>query len=320
MSITPSPQNPYKCRSLFVSDLHMGSRRFDAELFTRFIASYDPEKLFLGGDIIDGWKLCKRWYWPKSYVKATAYILKIAEEKQNVIYITGNHDDRLRLLPSTLNKRLKKGYGLQLLNKCIYEAADGRKFLVIHGDQFDWKILHGKLSQFGDRLFDWVTGHLLFKVNPRIRVNGKWKKFSLSKTLRKSGTRALYLIQNFEKAVFQRIEKDSVDGLICGHTHVPIVKTMNNKTYINTGSWMSDMPTALIEHLDGRFELIRCNPEAYALNRENLFDDIPDFPTDLSKAIRLEEWAQHLWPEKIKLLKQDKYTKRLPVNVQKVLD
>ena len=303
MSVTPSPLNPYKCKTLFVSDLHMGSYRFDADLFTRFLASYDPDTIYLVGDIIDGWKLRKRWHWPLSYVRSTSYLLSLAQQGKNIFYIMGNHDDRLRLLPPVINKRLKDKYGFQLLNKHIHTTEDGRKLLVIHGDQFDWKILHGRLSKWGDSVFDFITTRLLSTVSPRVRVKGKYTKFSLSKAVRKSGTHALYLLKNFEKAVLKRIEKDKVNGLICGHTHVPVQKELaEDKLYINTGSWMADTPTALIEHEDGRFELIFCNPQAYMQNANNQsVADIPFSSENMEKAKRLEEWVKHLWYKKFKI-------------------
>ncbi|MGE4313701.1 MAG: UDP-2,3-diacylglucosamine diphosphatase [Pseudobdellovibrionaceae bacterium] len=287
-------QKREECAALFISDLHMGSTHFDAPRLLTLLRSHNPRTLYMVGDIIDGWKLRKNWYWPEAYAALMREVLQMAENGTHIVYITGNHDERLRFLPQPMTRKLKNTFGITVKNELVHTGVNGKRWLVIHGDQFDWSILHGRLSRWGDHFYEWLSSTFLVFFTPRVRLEGKWKKFSLSKALRASGTHTLYLIKNFESAVFRRIQNEHVDGLICGHTHIPIIKTLEGKTYMNCGSGVGPAPTALIERLNGTFELI-----PYPSHDQRPPSELSPVSQDIkTREKELRVWIQRIWPAK----------------------
>ncbi len=252
---------PHYHRSVFISDFHMGYKGFDARAALEFLQTHDCDILYLVGDIIDGWKLRKRWFWT---AECSAIFDELAQKRKNgtkIIYIPGNHDDAVRRISPLRRYRFATTLGIGITNIAIHKTADDRKFIVMHGDQFDNILVRGKLSEWGDRLYLFFTEWTGFSPLPkRIHVEGKTVKFSLAKALmRQSKRTALALMNNLEKTIFRMIRARHVDGLICGHTHIAGATTQGDKTYINTGSWTGQTNTALVESHAGELSIL-CYP------------------------------------------------------------
>jgi len=249
-----SPRVRY--RSVFLSDFHMGAKAFDAGAVIDFLQSMECEYLYLVGDIIDGWKLKKRWYWTENCHRVIDELIRKASEGTKIIYLPGNHDDEVRHLMPLIKSRFLRKYGIRVKEKTVHTLANGKKFLILHGDQFDRSVFKGPLSKWSDRVYDrfmdLVGGH----QNIKIKIDGKYKPFSLAKSLGNHGKRALHMLNNFESAVFRAASERGVDGLICGHTHIPVIKPIRNITYANCGSWLRFGHTALTEDFEGNLALI----------------------------------------------------------------
>jgi UDP-2,3-diacylglucosamine pyrophosphatase LpxH len=267
---------PQYYRSVFLSDFHIGAKSFDAAALVSFLRSFECDKLYLVGDIIDGWKLHKRWYWTEDCNRVFDELAAKASKGTRIIFLPGNHDEEVRRVKSYARKKFCEKTGIEITDKIIHENADGRRFLVLHGDQFDRKILKGPLSQWGDRLYDTVMDWLGGYNPPTIMVKGQVKRFSLAKSLSKHGQWALHLLNNFENAVYKMACDKDVDGLICGHTHIPTIKPIKDILYANCGSWLRSGHTALIENSYGDLQLIDC-PASHEdeTTRENMFAPAP---------------------------------------------
>lgn len=250
-------------RTVFLSDLHMGAKSFDAPALLKFLQSVECKTLYLVGDIIDGWKLKKRWYWTESCSAIIDELIRKSHNGTKIVYLPGNHDDEIRRINPLMKYQLERQMQITITDKTVHRCADGKRFLILHGDQFDRAILRGPLSRWSDYLYDrWldlINGHSL----EHIRIDGRMKPFSLAKALGLQGQRALQLLNNFEQAVWRMASARQVDGLICGHTHIPVIKTMRGITYANAGSWLRRGHTALAETFDGVLTLIDW-PESFA--------------------------------------------------------
>ena len=244
-------------RSVFLSDFHMGAKTFDAAALVNFLNKIECKYLFLAGDIIDGWKLNKRWFWTRDCTRVIDALVTKRNQGTKIIYLTGNHDDEVRNFTTLSRNEIARRIGIKIKERVIHTMADGRKFVVLHGDQFDRKVLRGPLSKWGDGLYDWFTHTLgLDQKRPQVLIKGKFKPFSLAKSLSKHGQWALYLLNNFENAVYKLTQKYSADGLICGHTHIPVIKNIKGIVYANCGSWLDSGHTALVETDEGDLHLI----------------------------------------------------------------
>lgn len=264
---------PVYYRSVFLSDFHMGAKSFDAAAVLDFLHSVECKYLFLVGDIIDGWKLNKRWHWTENCSRIFDELARKAAKGTKIIYLPGNHDDEVRHIMPLTRRGFAKKLGIKITDKTVHTLADGRQFLVLHGDQFDRRILRGPLSRWSDRLYDRIMDLVDGHHPARIKIDGQIKRFSLAKTLSRHGGWALYLLNNFESAVYKMAERRDVDGLICGHTHIPVIKSIRNITYANCGSWVRTGHTALVEHHDGELELLDWPDSGahYSYEQTNLF-------------------------------------------------
>ena len=239
---------PAAFRTVFISDVHLGTRGCQAELLLDFIRHMECDTLYLVGDIIDGWKLRSGWYWPQSHNDVVQKILRLARKGVSVIYVPGNHDEAARDYCG-----IHFG-GVVIARDAIHETADGRRFLVTHGDEFDGVVQHAKWLAF---LGDWSYRTVLmlntwFNLVRRRMGFGYW---SLSAYLKVKVKNALQFIENFETAVAEEARRRGVDGVICGHIHKAEMREIQGVTYINDGDWVESC-TALVEHLDGRLEIL----------------------------------------------------------------
>lgn len=243
-------------RSIFLSDFHIGAKKFAAAPLLDFLRHHHADHIYLVGDIIDGWKLSKRWYWTETTSQIFDELFRKAQAGTKIIYIIGNHDEEVRT--HNILKRLRYAHrlGIQIKNRVIHKNADGREFLVIHGDQFDRAILRGALSRVSDRLYDLVVDIIERRRPVKIEVDGQIKRFSLSKFLSYHGQVALNILNNFENALCREAKRSDVNGIICGHTHIPALKHLKGITYANCGSWLSGKPTAIVEKVNGSLEIV----------------------------------------------------------------
>lgn len=238
-------------RTIFISDVHLGTRDCKAEELNNFLKNNTCETLYLIGDIIDGWKMQQnKLRWKQSHTNVIRRILGAAKRDTKVIYIAGNHDEFLRpLLPYNI------AFGnIEVHNSYDHVGIDGKKYLVTHGDLFDGITrLAPWLSFLGDKAYDFILA-----VNSRynwIRRRLGFGYFSLSKYLKHRVKKAVDFIFEFEKNLALYCNKKGYDGVICGHIHCAEIKDIDNVIYMNDGDWVESC-TALAEHHDGRWEII----------------------------------------------------------------
>lgn len=250
-----------RVRTLFLSDIHLGTRACQAENLLAFLRAYECENLFLIGDIIDFWAMSRSVHWPASHNTVVQKILKKARHDTRVILIPGNHDELLR-------EHVDSNFGdVHLVREYVHTTADGKKFLLLHGDEYDQiTALHRWVSVLGDISYSFLI-HLnrgLSWLRRKLGVSGHW---SLADYAKRNVLRAVSFISDFETAVARTAAQRGLDGVICGHIHTAALRRVENITYINCGDWV-DSCTAVVEHFDGRMELVRWEPPATAANDE----------------------------------------------------
>jgi len=238
----------HRYRTVFISDIHLGTRGCQADLLLDFIRTVECDTLYLVGDIIDGWKLKGGWTWPQSHNDVVQKILRLARKGVKVIYVPGNHDDRVRDFCGV------HFGGVVVAHDALHETADGRRFLVTHGDEFDGIVQHARWLAF---VGDWAYRSLLLAntVFNRARRRLGFGYWSLSAYLKTRVKNALQFIENFEAAVAEEARRRGVEGVICGHIHKAEMREIDGVLYINDGDWVESC-TALVEHQDGRLELL----------------------------------------------------------------
>ncbi len=258
-------------RTVWISDIHLGTRGCNAELLIDFLDHVDCETLYLTGDIIDGWRLKKRHYWPASHNDVVWRILKRAKRGEQVIYIPGNHDEMVRPFCG-----MNFG-GVQIRRHAIHETADGRQLLVLHGDEFDAVMLaHRWLAVVGDAAYTALM-RLNVVVN-RVRRRMGLPYWSLSKIAKHKVKNAVEFIGRFEELVAKAAGQRGVDGVVCGHIHTAEMRDISGIAYYNDGDWVEGC-TALVEHEDGRMEILHWLDEM-ARRREKVV------PLDVSPSAR----------------------------------
>jgi UDP-2,3-diacylglucosamine pyrophosphatase LpxH len=238
-------------RSIFISDVHLGSKDCKADELIDFLKNHTCQTLYLVGDIIDGWKMQQnRLRWKQSHTDVLRKILKFSKNGTRVVYIAGNHDEFLRPFIHYANS-----FGMmEIHNQVEHIGVDGRRFLVVHGDLFDGITrLAPWLSFLGDKAYDTVLS-LNSKFN-WIRHRLGFGYWSLSKFLKRKVKKAVDFIFHFEYNLAAYCKKRGFDGVICGHIHHPEIKIIDGITYMNDGDWVESL-TALVENYDGQWEII----------------------------------------------------------------
>ncbi|MFN7175762.1 MAG: UDP-2,3-diacylglucosamine diphosphatase [Thermaurantiacus sp.] len=237
-----------RVRTVFISDTHLGTPGCNAELLHDFLRTIDCQTLYLVGDIIDGWRLKRGWYWPTRHNDIVRRVMKMAKKGTRVIFIPGNHDEVLRDFVG-----LKLG-DIEILPEALHITADGRRLLVLHGDEFDGVVLYARwLAFLGDHAYA-----LLLRLNTWF--NSARRAFglpywSLSAYMKKRVKNAVEFISRYEEAVAHAARDLGADGVVCGHIHSAEIREFNGITYYNDGDWVESC-TALVEHFDGRMELL----------------------------------------------------------------
>ncbi|WP_368416325.1 UDP-2,3-diacylglucosamine diphosphatase [Falsiroseomonas sp.] len=235
-------------RTVFLSDIHLGTRGCRSDFLVDFLNRVECEKLFLVGDIVDGWRLRKSWYWDASHDEVIRLLLQAARNGTEVIYIPGNHDEVLR---DWLGMEIA---GVRLVNEAVHTGADGRRYLVIHGDQFDSVVRYAKfLAHLGDWAYD--TALTMNRWFNAARRRFGYPYWSLSQWLKRQVKEAVKAIDRFEGALAQEARRRGLDGVVCGHIHHAEMRMVQGVLYMNDGDWVESC-TALVEHADGRFELV----------------------------------------------------------------
>ena len=237
-------------RTVFISDVHLGTRGSRADFLVDFLSQIACDKLYLVGDIIDGWRLRKSWYWDAHHDAVLQLILEMVRNGTEVTYIPGNHDETFR---KWLPMRLEIA-GIRLCQDAIHETADGRRLLVMHGDEFDSVVRYARfLALLGDRAYSasLVINRGFNLVRRRLGLPYR----SLSAWLKRQGKGAVMAIDRFEQALAAEARRRGVDGVVCGHIHHAEMRDIGDVLYINDGDWVESC-TALVEHDGGRLELI----------------------------------------------------------------
>lgn len=236
-------------RAIWLSDIHLGTRGCQADMLLDFLKHTESDVLYLVGDIVDGWRLKKSWYWPQAHNDVVQKILRRARKGAQVFMIPGNHDEAFRDYIG-----LQFG-GVTILEDTIHQAADGKRYLVIHGDQFDAVVRYAKWLAFvGDTAYTFLLwlNTLLNKARRRLG----FPYWSLSAYLKHKTKKAVEFIGDYETALTDEARRRQVDGVICGHIHHAEMRDMDGVLYVNDGDWVESC-TALVEHPDGRLEILR---------------------------------------------------------------
>lgn len=239
-----------KYKSIFISDLHLGTRFSQAEKFINFLKENDCENLFLVGDIIDGWAIKRKFIWPQAHSDVIQKVLKLARKGTKVTLITGNHDDFLRpFLPIIL------GNNLEICNELVYKAINKKQYYISHGDFFDSITMTKRwLAILGDYAYDIIlyVNHILNKVKSFFKIKSKW---SLSKYVKDNVKSSLSFISDFENVLATHVKRKGHDGIICGHIHKAEHRYIKGIEYLNCGDWVESC-TAIVETYEGEFKII----------------------------------------------------------------
>jgi UDP-2,3-diacylglucosamine pyrophosphatase LpxH len=253
-------------RAVWISDVHLGTRGCNAGMLVDFLKSIECDTLYLVGDIVDGWRLKKGWYWPDAHNEVVRRVLKLAHAGTRVIFVAGNHDEMLRDYAG-----LSFG-GVELVLEAVHVTADGRRLLVTHGDSFDGVVLYARwLAFLGDQ-----TYQLMLRANGvfnAVRRRLKLPYWSLSAYLKKRVKNAVQYVCSFEEAVAHEAISRGFDGVVCGHIHCAEIRQIGPVTYYNDGDWVESC-TALVEDMQGALRIIDWSAES-AAGAEMMKGDAP---------------------------------------------
>ncbi|MFM7227358.1 MAG: UDP-2,3-diacylglucosamine diphosphatase [Betaproteobacteria bacterium] len=239
---------PLHFRTIFISDIHLGTSGCQAKRLLEFLKATESDKLYLIGDIVDGWQLKRRWYWHQTHNDVVQLVLKKAKKGTKVIFVPGNHDESIRQFIG-----MDFG-GIKIRDELVHKTADGRKLLVLHGDRFDGVIACAKwLAYVGDSLYTLILKFNQYYNSWRARVGLPY--WSLSQYLKLKVKNAVSYITSFEQALADEARKKGLDGVICGHIHKPEIREIDGILYCNDGDWVESL-SALIEEPTGQLKLV----------------------------------------------------------------
>lgn len=238
-------------RTIWLSDIHLGTAGCKAEFLVDFLKRNECEQLYLVGDIIDGWKLKSGWYWPQEHTNVVRKVLTKAKRGTKVRYVTGNHDEFLRKF---VDYRLEIG-NIHLVNEAVHETADGRRLLVLHGDFFDVITrYHRWVALAGDLAYETLmqANHWLNRARSFVGMP-YWSMSAYAKAKVKN---AVNIVSSFEEAVARECRRRGLDGVVCGHIHHAEIRDIGGVEYHNCGDWVESC-TALAEDFNGKISIIR---------------------------------------------------------------
>ncbi|MEZ5460729.1 UDP-2,3-diacylglucosamine diphosphatase [Dokdonella sp.] len=262
-----------RVRSVFISDVHLGTRACQAERLLEFLRAYSAENLFMVGDIVDFWAMKREVRWTQAQNTVVQKILRRARHGEQVYFIPGNHDEALR-------EHVGISFGdIALVQEHVHVMADGKRFLVLHGDEFDQVTrYHRWVAVLGDIAYNWLVriNVWLSWVRRRLDIPGYW---SLAGYAKRKVKIAVSFVGDFESSVARAVRERGLDGVICGHIHVAAMHRVDGIDYVNCGDWV-DSCTAIVEHHDGRLELI----EWEKTGAEPISEEIASALHDLARA------------------------------------
>jgi UDP-2,3-diacylglucosamine pyrophosphatase LpxH len=243
-----SENAPLRVRTVWISDLHLGTPGCQAKALLDFLKHVECETLYLVGDIVDGWQLRRSWYWPQSHNDVVQKLLRKARKGTRILFVPGNHDEFAR-------KYFTHDFGgIEVVEEAVHVTADGRRLWVTHGDLFDGVVQCAKwLAYVGDTLYT-----VALKLNQHLnslRARMGLPYWSLSKYLKLKVKRAVSYVSDFEQAVAREAKRRGVQGVVCGHIHHAELREIDGVLYANDGDWVESL-TALVEHPDGGLEIL----------------------------------------------------------------
>ena len=245
----PSASGSHRYRAVFISDLHLGTPGCQAVALLDFLKHHPSDHLYLVGDIVDGWQLRRKWFWPQTHNDVVQKLLRRARKGCRVVFVPGNHDDFARAFVG------HSFGGIEVVADAAHTTADGRSLWVTHGDHFDGVIQCAKwLAYLGDNLYEFTL-----KLNRHLntlRARMGLPYWSLSAYLKGKVKKALNYVTDFEVAVATEARRRGHDGVVCGHIHRAEMREIGGTLYCNDGDWV-ESHTALVEHLDGQLELLQ---------------------------------------------------------------
>jgi UDP-2,3-diacylglucosamine pyrophosphatase LpxH len=242
--------NSHSYRTIWISDLHIGSTQCQADVLLDFLKRNDSEKLYLVGDIIDFWALSKKVYWPREHNTIIQKILRKARHGTQVIYVPGNHDENIRDYDNYV-------FGdIVVKLSDIHTTLQGKKLLIVHGDEYDTIAKYHKwIAKLGSEGYD-----LLLEINRFLRMIRRFfgirSHFSLAAFVKFKVKNAVQFMSDYENSIVSTLNNQQLDGVICGHIHHAEMKEIDGFMYANTGDFVESC-TAIVEHLDGSLELLR---------------------------------------------------------------
>ena len=235
-------------RAVFISDVHLGTAGCQAQALLDFLKSHESDYLYLIGDMVDGWQLRRNWYWPQEHNDVIQKLLRRVRKGCRVVYIPGNHDEFAREFTS------QHFGGIVVMEEGSHTLLDGRRLWLTHGDYFDAVVQYAKwLAYVGDYLYEFTLR--MNRHFNRIRAKLGLRYWSLSAYLKHKIKKALSYVSDFEKAVAHEAARRGYQGVVCGHIHKAEMRHIDGILYCNDGDWVESR-TALVEHMDGRLELI----------------------------------------------------------------
>lgn len=243
-----TPGDERRVRALFLSDVHLGTKGCQADKLLDFLRWHDAEKIYLVGDVVDGWQLKTSWHWTQSQNDVVQKLLRKARKGTAIIYVPGNHDEFLRDYYGT------HFGGIEVAETAMHRGADGRNYLIIHGDLFDVVITHMRwLALLGSHAYDFAIA--INTAFNRIRRLFGLPYWSLSRWAKLKVKNAVNFIGEFESTLAQEAKRRGADGVVCGHIHHPAIRDCHGVRYLNCGDWVESC-TAIVENFDGTFEIV----------------------------------------------------------------
>lgn len=239
-----------KFKTIFVSDIHLGTKFSKADIFLDFLKDVEAQNIYLIGDIIDGWAIKRKIKWAQAHSDVIQKLLRKARKGTNVFFIPGNHDDFLRpFLPLVLGDRI-------IVNESFeYRGLDKKLYYITHGDFFDSITMTKKwIAILGDYGYD-ILLHLNGVINFFRRVFGIKKYWSLSKYVKDNVKKSVSFINDYENVLVRHAKQKNYDGIICGHIHKAEIKYIEDVKYMNSGDWVESC-TALVETFEGEWKII----------------------------------------------------------------
>ncbi|MGJ0516976.1 MAG: UDP-2,3-diacylglucosamine diphosphatase [Methylomicrobium sp.] len=253
-------------RTIWISDLHLGSTQCQADMLLDFLKHTESEKLYLVGDIIDFWSLSKKMYWPRDHNTVIQKVLRKARHGTRIIYVPGNHDENVRDYNNYI-------FGdIEVKNMDVHMTSLGKQFLVVHGDEYDTIAqYHQWIAKLGSAGYDF-----LLWINRILRPIRRWlgiqSHFSLAAYVKFKVKNIVQFISEYEKSIVSTLRDKGLDGVVCGHIHHAEIKEIEGFLYVNTGDFVESC-TAIVEHFNGSLELVHwIRKEDPALSAQKHFE------------------------------------------------